>query len=84
MIEPSLRTARAPMRPETACSEFVVRPTWTLGSGPTLDQAPPTVPAAPFELTRSSLSDASMPLRRSWAAVCSEMGWSPESSRDSK
>ena len=72
------------MRPETAWRVLLVRPTWTVGFGPMLDHAPPTVAAAALVETVPMPADALMPLRRSFAARSTVIGWSPATSRDSK
>src|SRR6266576_5023953 len=81
MIEPSLRTARAPMRPATAWNALDVRPFCTIGSGPTLVHAPPRVaPGCVSALILPAWVDA---LARSVAACSRDSPpSSPASSRD--
>ena len=81
MIVPSFRTARAPIRPDTACRVLVVRPTWTIGSGPTLSQLPPTDANAERFVTAPRAAEASRASARCWAACSMVSGSSPASSR---
>jgi hypothetical protein len=79
MMVPSLRIARAPMRPETASKVLVVRPTWTIGLGPWPLQAPPRVAPGGAACGRAAACFAAFV--RSVAAWSSVIGSSPESSR---